>query len=75
MFRIEWVAKDSDYNPHLHCDACGITAKGALSEDEAVEFEGYDDKPEAWEVCDTCEEWFDVKLSNSYGVCNYCDIR
>ena len=75
MFRIEWVAEESGYNPHLHCDACGITAKKALSKKEAVEFDGYDDKPEGWEVCDTCKAWFDVEFSNSYGACPDCDVR
>ena len=75
MFRIEWVAEESCYNPHLHCEACGTTAKNALPHKKAVEFEGYDDKPEGWQVCDVCRDWFDMDFSNSYSVCNSCDMR
>ena len=75
LFRIEWVAADSGYNPHLHCDTCCTTAKAALPHKEAVEFEGYGDKPEGWEVCGPCGAWFDVEFSNSYRVCHDCDMR
>lgn len=70
LFRIEWVASESGYKPHLHCDACCTTAKNALPKKSAVEFEGYDDKPEGWLECDTCGEWFEVEDSHWYGVCN-----
>ena len=75
LFRIEWVAEDSAYNPYLHCDACCTTAKAALPQKDAVEFEGYNDKPVGWEVCNACEEWFDVEFSNAYRVCHDCDTR
>ena len=75
LFRIEWVAEESGYNPHLHCNTCSTTAKDALPQKLAVEFEGYDDKPEGWQVCDVCREWFDLEFSNSDHVCNSCDMR
>ena len=61
LFRIEWVAEDSGYNPHLHCDTCSTTAKEALPKKEAMEFKGYYDKSEILLVCPDCRHCCDVE--------------
>lgn len=65
IFRIQWVEAEEDLrqNPHLHCDACGITAKKSLSRKEAREFKGYDDKPERLQACEECQHRHDVEYS------------
>ena len=74
LFRIEWVASDSGYKQHLHCKVCDITAKEALPKKKASEFEGHDEKPEGWQECCECGDWFDVEDAHWYGVCNRCDM-
>ena len=72
FFRIEWVASDSGYKQHLHCKRCDITAKAALPKKKAVEFEGYDDKPDRWQECEICSVWFEVEYDDSERVCGDC---
>lgn len=62
-FSIKWVAEEPGYNPHLHCHACGITAKKALPKKAAKEFEGYYDKPESLQACEECQHHTDVVYS------------
>ena len=72
IFRIQWVEVDLRQDPHLHCDACGVTAKKALSKKEAMEFEGYYDKPERLQACDECQHRLDAGYS---GVDSFSDSR
>ena len=67
IFRIQWVAVGEDlrYKPHLHCDACGKTAKDALPKKKAMEFRGYYDKPEILLACPDCQHHFDVEYSDT----------
>ena len=64
LFRIEWVASESGYKQHLHCDACCTTGKNALPPKLVVEFERYDDKPDGWLECDACGESYYIFVKN-----------
>ena len=68
IFRIEWVEVEEDLpqKPHLHCDACGITAKKALSKKEAREFKGYYDKPDRSQVCYECQHRTGVEYADAH---------
>ena len=76
IFRIEWVEVEEDLpqQPHLHCDACGITAKTALSKKQAREFKGYNDKSESLQVCGKCQNCLNVEYSDADSLYDSCDI-